>query len=183
MMYSWKRIVINSLPLLFVALIIEVFVGQLLLLKEQVLLTHLPIFLMAIPVINGVGGNVGSILGAHLASNLHIGSVQLSIGDKIMHETVITAIIMGSITYILLSIGIYLIGLFNGLAMNVSILSFVTIFISTGILLIGLLSVASVVSAFISFKKGIDPDDVVAPVVTTIGDTFGILILFLFIGV
>lgn len=182
-MYNWKRIVINGLPLLFLCLIIEVLVGQLLLLKEQVLLVQLPIFLMAIPVINGVGGNIGSILGAHLASGLHVGSVEISIKDSIMHETVITAIIMGTVTYTFLSIGIYLIGLFNGLAMNVSMLSFITTFLVTGILLIGVLSVISVVTAFISFKRGIDPDDVVAPVVTTVGDTFGILILFLFIGV
>jgi len=141
------------------------------------------LFLMAIPVINGVGGNIGSILGAHLASGLHVGSVQLSIQDKVMHETVITAIIMGTITYLFLSIGIYLIGLFNGLAMNVTILSFMSTFLLTGVILIGLLSLVSVITAFISFKKGIDPDDVVAPIVTTIGDTFGILILFLFIGV
>ncbi|MBS3778687.1 MAG: magnesium transporter, partial [Candidatus Thermoplasmatota archaeon] len=106
-----------------------------------------------------------------------------NIKDKVMHKTVITAMIMGTVTYALLSIGIYLIGVFNGLAMNVSLLSFMTTFLTTGVLLIGLLSVASVVTAFISFKKGIDPDDVVAPVVTTIGDSFGILILFLFIGV
>jgi len=182
-MYRWKRIVINGLPLLFLCLLIEVFVGQLLLLKEETLLQHLPLFLMAIPVINGVGGNIGSILGAHLASGLHVGSVQLSIQDKVMHETVITAIIMGTITYLFLSIGIYLIGLFNGLAMNVTILSFMSTFLLTGVILIGLLSLVSVITAFISFKKGIDPDDVVAPIVTTIGDTFGILILFLFIGV
>jgi len=182
-MYHWKRIVINGLPLLFLCLLIEVFVGQLLLLKEETLLQHLPLFLMAIPVINGVGGNIGSILGAHLASGLHVGSVQLSIQDKVMHETVITAIIMGTITYLFLSIGIYLIGLFNGLAMNVTILSFMSTFLLTGVILIGLLSLVSVITAFISFKKGIDPDDVVAPIVTTIGDTFGILILFLFIGV
>lgn len=133
--------------------------------------------------INGVGGNIGSILGAHLASGLHVGSVQLSIKDSIMHETVITAMIMGTVTYAFLSIGIYLIGLFNGLTMNVTLFSFVSTFLLTGILLVGLLSVVSVVTAFISFKKGIDPDDVVAPVVTTIGDSFGILILFLFIGV
>jgi mgtE-like transporter len=182
-MYNWKRIVINGLPLLFLCLIIEVLVGQLLLLKQQVLLVQIPIFLMAIPVINGVGGNIGSILGAHIASGLHVGSVEISIKDKIMHETVITAIIMGTVTYTFLSIGIYLIGLFNGLAMNVSMLSFISTFLITGILLIGVLSVISVVTAFISFKRGIDPDDVVAPVVTTVGDTFGILILFLFIGV
>lgn len=182
-MYHWKRIVINGLPLLFLTLLVEVLVGQLLLLKEQVLLTYLPVYLMSIPVINGVGGNVGSILGARIASGLHVGSVEISFKDSVMHETVVTAIIMGTVTYAFLSIGIYLIGLFSGLAMNVSMFSFISTFLATGVILIGLLSLISVFTAFISFRKGIDPDDVVAPVVTTIGDTFGILILFFFIGV
>ena len=182
-MYHWKKIVMNGLPLLFVCLLVEVLVGQLLLLKEEALLSQLPLFLIAIPVINGVGGNIGSILGAHIASGLHVGSVEISIKDRVMHETVITAILMGIVTYSCLSIGIYLMGLINGLTMNVTLFSFVTTFLSIGVLLIGLVSVVSVVTAFISFKKGIDPDDVVAPVVTTIGDSFGILILFLFIGV
>jgi len=182
-MYNWKRIVLHGAPLLFLCLLVEVLVGQLLLLKEDVLLSYLPLFLIAIPVINGVGGNIGSILGAHIASGLHVGSIKLSVHDSVMHETVITAIIMGTITYAFLSIGIYLIGVINGLAMNVTMLSFISTFLATGVLLIGLLSAVSVITAFISFKKGIDPDDVVAPVVTTIGDSFGILILFLFIGV
>ena len=182
-MYHWKKIVINGMPLLFITLLVEILVGQLLLLKQDVLLAYLPIFLIAIPAINGVGGNVGSILGAHLASGLHVGSVKISLNDKTMHETVLTALLMGLITYSLLSIVIYLIGSFNGLAMNVSMVSFFTTFLATGILLIGLVSAVSVITAFFSFKKGIDPDDVVAPIVTTIGDTFGILILFLLIGV
>jgi len=44
-------------------------------------------------------------------------------------------------------------------------------------------SVISVFTAFLSFKKGLDPDDMVAPVVTTVGDVMGIVFLFLLIGV
>ena len=45
------------------------------------------------------------------------------------------------------------------------------------------ISLVSVFTAFWSFKKGLDPDDTVAPVVTTVGDTLGIVFLFLLIGV
>jgi mgtE-like transporter len=67
--------------------------------------------------------------------------------------------------------------------MNIGFISFVFIIIATGTVLVCLVSVISVLTAFISFKKGIDPDDIVAPVVTTLGDTFGIIFLFVFIGV
>ena len=182
-MYHWKTIVRYGLPLLTVCVFIEIFVGQLLQQQSNLLLKQLPIFLISIPVINSVGGNIGSILGAHLTSGLHIGSISLDVKDKNMRETVFTAVIMGVITYCFLAIGIYLLGIFTGINMDINFLTFALILLSTGFVLVCLLSVISVFTAFISFKKGIDPDDVVAPVVTTFGDTLGIVLLFLFIGV
>ena len=46
-----------------------------------------------------------------------------------------------------------------------------------------MVSTVSIITAFLSFKRGMDPDDFVSPVVTTIGDTMGIVFLFLLIGV
>ena len=67
--------------------------------------------------------------------------------------------------------------------MNVGIIEFVSVILGAGILLIFVISIISVLTAFWSFKKGLDPDDMVAPVVTTVGDTLGIVFLFLLIGV
>ena len=162
---------------------IEIYVGYIIQGQEDLLLKQLPIFLISIPVINGVGGNIGSILGAHLASGLHIGSITLDPKDKIMHENVLTAILLGICTYSLLAIGIYLIAMITGITMGIDLGKFVSIFIGTGILLVCSISVISVFTAFYSFKKGVDPDDVVAPVVTTFGDSLGIMFLFFLIGV
>jgi cation transporter-like permease len=41
----------------------------------------------------------------------------------------------------------------------------------------------SILTAFLSFKRGLDPDDFVAPIVTTISDTMGIILLFFVVGV
>jgi mgtE-like transporter len=163
--------------------IIELFVGQILQYGEDVLIQQLPIFLISIPVINGVGGNIGSILGAHLASGLHVGSIKIDYKDKQMNEKFITALLMGITTYFFLSIGIYLMGVLGIVEMNIGFISLIFIIIATGAVLVCLVSVVSVLTAFISFKKGIDPDDIVAPVVTTLGDTIGIIFLFVFIGV
>ncbi|MFH1013931.1 MAG: magnesium transporter [Thermoplasmatota archaeon] len=182
-MYHWKSIVRFGLPLLTLCIFIEIFVGQLLQQKNDFLLKQLPIFLVSIPVINSVGGNIGSILGAHLASGLHVGSIRLDIKDKTMRETLVTSLLMGAITYCSLSIGIYLLGIFTGVNMDIHFFTFAMILLSTGFVLICLLSIISVFTAFISFKKGLDPDDVVSPVVTTVGDSLGIVLLFFFIGV
>ena len=182
MIYSWKNIVKHSLPLLTVCIFIEIFAGQILQGKQEMLVLF-PVFLVSIPVINGIGGNIGSVLGARLASGLHVGYITIDIKDKEMHDNLLTSILMGFITYFVLAIVIYFIALFGGIQMGIGLIEFVFVVLGTGVLLICVISLVSVFTAFWSFKKGLDPDDMVAPVVTTVGDTLGIVFLFLMIGV
>jgi len=181
LIYDWKKIVRFSMPLLTICIIIEIFAGNILQNSEDQLLLF-PIFLISIPVINGVGGNIGSVLGARLASGLHVGNINLDIKDKKMHENLITSLFIGFITYLILAIIIYLISTFSSLIV-INPMKFITIILCTGVLLVFAVSIFSILTAFWSFKKGLDPDDMVAPVVTTVGDTLGILFLFMFIGV
>jgi mgtE-like transporter len=180
--YSWKKIVKHGLPLLTVAVVIEIFAGQILQGRQDMLILF-PVFLISIPVINSVGGNIGSVLGARLASGLHVGYIAISLKDKEMHENLFYSLLIGFITYIILAIVIYYMALLGGLRMGIGLIEFVAILVSTGFLLICVVVLMSVLTAFLSFKRGLDPDDVVAPVVTTVGDTLGIIFLFLLIGV
>ena len=182
MIYSWKKILRYSMPLLTLCVIIEIFAGQLLQLGQDKLIA-IPLFLISIPFINGVSGNIGSILGARLASGLHVGYITVDIKDKNIRKNFVTSIFMGIITYFIVAILIYYIALFSGLQIGIGLIEYMSVILATGILLVCLISIASVLTAFLSFKRGLDPDDMVAPVVTTAGDIFGILFLFLFIGV
>jgi len=182
MIYSWKKIVRYGLPLLTLCILIELFAGQILQSGQNTLL-KIPIYLISIPVINGVGGNIGSILGARLASGLHVGYIKLDIRDKKMHENFLTSLLMGIITYTVLAILIYYIASLSRITMGIGLIEFVFVLLAVGTLLICVVSVVSIFTAFLSFKRGKDPDDFVAPVVTTVGDTMGIIFLFLLIGV
>jgi len=182
MIYRWKTILRTGIPLLSLCVCIEIFAGQILQSNQDTLILF-PLLLISIPVINSVGGNIGSILGSRLASGLHIGSIELSIYDKTMHKNFIVTLGIGLITYGLLGVIIYYIANVGNVEMNIGLYSFVSIILATGILLIIVIAIMSVVTAFVSFQKGLDPDDMVAPVVTTAGDTFGILFLFFIIGV
>jgi len=182
--YNWKKIVRHGIPLLALCAFIEIFAGQILQ-GQQDMLIRLPIFLISIPVINGVGGNIGSVLGARLASGLHVGYISLDIKDKKMHENLLTSILIGIITYAVLAILIYFAASFSITPTEhwIGLIGFISIVLGAGILLVCVISLVSVFTAFWSFKKGLDPDDTVAPVVTTVGDTLGIVFLFLLIGV
>lgn len=181
MIYDWKKIVRFSMPLLTICILIEIFAGQILQNRQEMLIS-LPILLISIPVINGVGGNIGSVLGARLASGLHVGYIKISINDKEMHKNLITSLVIGFITYFVLAILIYSIASFSKTSV-IDPMQFIIVIVGTGVLLVCMVSFFSILTAFWSFKKGLDPDDMVAPVVTTIGDTFGIVFLFLLINI
>ena len=183
MIYSWKKILRVSIPILTFTIFIEILAGQILQNNIEKLYIF-PIFLISIPVINGVGGNIGSILGARLASGLHVGYIKYDIMDKNMNSNFATSILIGVVSYSFLAILIYYIAYFGNIKMdNVQFIGFISIIILTGLLLVFLISIISILTAFLSFKRGMDPDDVVAPVVTTMGDTLGIILLFFIIGV
>ena len=181
MIYSWKKIVKYGLPLLTITILIEIFAGQILQGNQDALI-KLPIFLISIPVINSVGGNIGSVLGARLASGLHVGYISISMKDKEMNDNLFISILIGLITYLVLAIVIYFLALFGNIIEDITLIEFVAIIVLTGFLLICLVSFISVFTAFLSFKRGLDPDDMVAPVVTTVGDVMGIVFLFTIIG-
>jgi len=182
MIYDWKKIVKHGLPLLTLFVFIEIFAGQILQ-GQKDLLIKLPIFLISIPVINGVGGNIGSVLGARIASGLHVGYITSDLKDKKMHENLFTSILVGIFVYFVLAILIYLVALFSNTQVGILPMKFISVVLGAGVLLVCIVSIASIFTAFWSFRKGLDPDDTVAPVVTTIGDTLGILFLFILIGV
>jgi mgtE-like transporter len=75
------------------------------------------------------------------------------------------------------------VALFGSITEDLALLEFVSIIVITGFLLICVVAVISVLTAFISFKRGLDPDDMVAPVVTTVGDVMGIVFLFIVLGI
>jgi mgtE-like transporter len=171
----------HGLPLLLIAVLIEIFAGQILQGNQKFLL-EIPVFLVSIPVINSVSGNIGSVLGARLASGLHVGYITHSLKDKEMHDNLLISLLIGFITYFILAIVIYLIALFGDLLKGIGLIEFVAILLITGFLLICIVALISVFTAFISFKRGLDPDDMVAPVVTTVGDVMGIVFLFVVVG-
>ena len=100
-----------------------------------------------------------------------------------MHQNLIVSLLIGFITYFILAIVIYLVASFSNIIEDIALIKFVSILLITGFLLILVVSLVSVLTAFISFKRGYDPDDMVAPVVTTVGDAMGIIFLFVVMGI
>ncbi len=176
----------ESMPLLTLLIALEIAGGQILSQNEDKLLA-LPILLVMIPVINGVGGNIGSILGARLSSGLHVGSIELKSRGKELQQNVLSTIILGIISYTSLTIFILIVSPLMGINIGsngaIILLKAGYIMLGTGLLLTAIVIVISVFVARFSFENGFDPDNTVIPVVTTLCDVLGIVCLMIMIGV
>ena len=171
MFYQMKKILMESIPILTILMIIEIFGGQVLNSQLERFVVF-PILLMFIPVINGVCGNIGSILGARVSSGLHVGYITPDFRGKELRENVIGVLILALLTFLFLGCLVYVIST-----------SFKLVFIMMGaglLLTFGMICLC-IPTAMISFRKGIDPDNVVIPILTTGADVLGILCLLLMI--
>lgn len=181
--YSAKRILKESAPLLTFCVALEIVGGQMLNSYEDILIA-MPTLLMIIPVLNGVGGNIGSILGARIASGLHIGYIDADLHGEELKKNVLGAFLLGIISYTFLALFIMIIAPFIGISVESSFLPKIgLIMIGAGLMLTIVLIVATLIFARLSFKKGFDPDNVITPLVTTLGDLLGIICLTIMIGI
>ncbi|MBU3901898.1 MAG: magnesium transporter [Candidatus Thermoplasmatota archaeon] len=171
MFYSMKKILKESIPILSLLMIIQIFGGQILNIHLEKFLM-LPILLMFIPMVNGVCGNIGSILGARVSSGLHVGYITPDFRGKELRENVIGVLFLSFLTFVFLGCLVYVIS---------SSFKLVVIMIGAGMLVTFGVICLCIPTAIISFRKGIDPDNVVIPILTTGADVLGILCLLLMI--
>ncbi len=132
-----------------------------------------------IPPINGIGGNIGSILGARLASALHLGTIEPKFKrQRILSSNVRASVLMSVGVFSFVSLLILAIAYMLGAVFMSSIRFMLTFFIAS-MMLVPAIIFTTVASAFISFAKGFDPDNVVIPIETSIVDVLGVTCLLI----
>jgi mgtE-like transporter len=171
-----KKIVKQSTPILFICAILGISAGGFLNTSISTLLRN-PSLLTLIPLFSGESGNLVSILGARLSSALHSGLIQ-----PVFKPETIT--LKNFLIIIILAIFIYpIIGFLAELssvgAGTVGIGFFNIILISTisGMILITVMILIVFYISSISYKNGLDPDNIVIPISTSTTDSISSLIL------
>jgi len=167
--YSVRKIVFESYPVLFACTLIGLGAGGVL----EMSLTRIEgtLVLMMVPSLNGLGGCLGSILGARLASALHLGTVEPKVkGQKVLSGNSLATVLLGLMIFAFMG-AIYFASAYALLGPDiVRALKHAFVFILAGVLVLPVIILSTVMSAFISFKKGTDPDNVVIPIVTSVVD-------------
>ncbi|MFW5965544.1 MAG: magnesium transporter [Halodesulfurarchaeum sp.] len=168
----------EALPVLLVSLAGGLVSGVVL---ERVLgqVAVFPGLLVMVPVFLATRGNIYGALGARISSGLHQGLIQprLERNDRLVNAvfaSFINAVGISVVIAVISWVALQLMGWESA-----SLLAFLLIMLVAGVLTSIVLILGLLILIFWGFNRGYDPDNLVGPIVTTLGDIFGMLFLLL----
>ncbi len=178
--YDFKKIVSDSYQVILASVMIGLVAGYMLDFYSGKITV---ITIAMVPPINGIGGNIGSILGARISSALHLGTITPSFRDQSALRINLTASAsLGLLVFSFTGMIFFIISLLTG-STYMEALKISFIFFGAGMLLTGIIAFTSLTAAFLSYTRGIDPDNVVIPIVTTVVDVAGVVSLLIMVTI
>jgi len=177
LMIGWRAVTIVRVmgPLLMILAFVGMFSG-LILTTGQDLLFKSPAIFILVPAVVGLGGNLGAIIGSRVSTALHLGLIEPSLSNVVLRNNIISSLIAGGVMFIALGIIAGVLASFLALE-GPSMIEIFLISTLSGLFLVIFVVITSVAAAFFSYRRGLDPDDVVIPVVTSLSDLAGIAVL------
>jgi len=167
--YHLKKIIKHSTPTLFLSSIFGTTAGTVLNSTFSTILNN-PSILTLVPLFSGESGDLVSILGARLSSGLHIGSIKASL--KPTPETLRNfgiIITLALIIYPLIGLLAHLAATSMGIP-SIGTEKMVLISTSAGLLLTPVMILIGFFLSIITYRKGLDPDNIVIPLSTSLTD-------------
>ncbi len=173
-----RNIVRQSTPVLFVCSILGTLAGGILngsittLLKSQTLLTLVPLF-------SGESGGLVSVLSARLSSGLHSGLIDADLKPgKVTLENFSIVIFLSLIMFPIIGFLAEASTTVLGNA-GVNYLNAILISLIAGMIVVGVMLLIVFYISTISYRKGLDPDNIVIPLSTSLTDVVSLIILAL----
>ncbi|TKX78808.1 hypothetical protein EXE53_19235 [Halorubrum sp. SD626R] len=171
----------QALPVILVSLVAGLFAGTILGTETmRSFIADVPGLLLLLPAFLATRGGVYGSLGARLSTGLHQGLIEPRFQlDRRLTNAIVASFINGMSVSVFIAVVTYLwLGL---LGSDGSLLELVGIMVVAGFLSAVLMISVLITVIFVGYRRGLDPDNVIGPVVTTLGDVFGVF--FLLVGV
>lgn len=165
--YSIRRIMLESYPTLLICVLIGLFAGVML--EKSLTGIKGTLVMVMVPLLNGIGGNLGCILGARLGSALHLGTVEPRLKGRVLKKNVHASVLTSVGIFSFISVIFFVVACIWGMGFVIAI-KHALAFILAGMLLTPVIVMSILILAFLSFQKGLDPDNVVIPIATSIID-------------
>ena len=181
MVWTVREITRAMLPVLLALTLVEIGSGLVLGSVEATLLAY-PTLLVLVPVTIGTAGNLGSILAARLSTAFHLGLLSFSpVDDRLGGNALATTALAVSV-FPFVGAGAWALTVTVGAA-QLELGTVVLVASTSGVVLAVLAVVVAVVATYVAYRLGLDPDDVVIPVVTNTCDVLGVVVLFVVVAV
>lgn len=168
-----RKIVASILPLLLALSVVVMGAGYVLEEMSETFLQNPTLFVL-VPVMVATGGNVGTILSARLSTRLHLGDLTFSFGDSALVSNVIAVVLLSITMFSLLAVAAYGVGLLLG--DSIGFADLLAVSLVSGLCITVLSIAVSITATYEAIERGVDPDDVVVPIVTSICDVLGVII-------
>ncbi len=176
MVYTVMRVLKESMPFLILSIFLALASGGILESNKEVILNTIPGIIILVPPMINLAGSIGGVLGSRISSFMHLG---LNIRNLTIKDSVVTLFI-GLVSSVTLGFLGYLVYALRDSGVTVKI--FIKITVIAGFITVSIMIILTILVIFLSYLKGYDPDNVVIPIVASIGDIVGIASLLIAIG-
>lgn len=178
--WTIEAIMRASLPVLLALTLVEIGSG-LVLGGFQAALLHYPTLLVLVPVTIGTAGNLGSVLAARLSTVFHLGLLSFEPDDEFLLGNALATVGLAVTLFPVVGAGAWLLQHVVG-GTQLPLATVVLIALTSGAILAVLAVVVTFVTTYAAYRFGLDPDDVVVPVVTNVCDVLGVVVLVVVVG-
>ncbi|ELZ57509.1 MULTISPECIES: magnesium transporter [unclassified Haloferax] len=175
--WTVRAITRAMLPVLLVLTLVELGSGLVLGSFEAQLFRY-PSLLVLVPVTIGTAGNLGSVLAARLSTSFHLGTLSFSPRDDELAGNAVATLALAVTVFPVIGAGAWVATLLVSGDTSLALRKVVLVALSSGISLAVLAVVVTFSATYVAYRFGLDPDDVVIPVVTNLCDVLGVVVLF-----
>jgi mgtE-like transporter len=176
-----RRIVLESLPVLTLAGVVDLMAGATLQSRLESFLA-LPALLVLVPAFLEESGALGSILAARVATKLHLGVLGSPPRWRLVIDDVVLVVLYALPVYVMLGLVADIASVITGIA-TPGVFTMVLVSVVGGVFATAAAVVVGFYAATITNQLGLDPDNHGVAIVTSSLDFVGVFCLFLAIAI
>lgn len=139
-----------------------------------------PGLIVIIPAVIGMRGNVFTTLGSRLGSSIHLGIIDPEdvMSSTETHENIYATMFLGLAMSVVIAIAAYATSVAAGVR-TIGLIPLILVAVISAILAGVVLVTVTIWIMKFSFTRGLDPDNVTGPIITTVGDIVSVLAIYL----
>ncbi|MFX1541089.1 MAG: magnesium transporter [Promethearchaeota archaeon] len=180
-----RKIILESLPILVIVLVFALAAGQFLDSTLEGLKLIFPLILLMVPAFIDVTGDLAGVVGARVTSHLYTGELDRGFRPyRLLFTNLLAILLVSASAYAFL--GVCVIAITIWLSPIIGTIfpptGFPLLFLAicgAGVLATACTSIIGLFSARMVYRSGRDPDSIIPPLTTTVGDLLGIVFIAL----